>query len=538
VEPIADAPTPTDDAAATDTASTAKASSDTASKDAAPTAKAPLATASRPLEGAKKAHATPEARAEAERKARERGLDQGGPFDPIKENGQYFVGWKKPRLALVISGRQDGYIEPCGCAGLEKQLGGLSRRMAFFQDLKKRGWSVAAVDVGGVVRRFGKQAELQFGITAEAYKTMHYDGVGFGPADLRLSAGEIVAAVAGAEPADSIFVAANVSLFDLTPKVRIVEAGGMKLGITSVIGKSYQAEVNNSEVVITPADEAVAEVLPQLQDCDVKVLLAQASYDESLELAKKFTEFDLVVTAGGADVPPAQPEKVPGGKGRLIEVGHKGQYLVVAGFFADAKEPVRFQRVALDSRYPNTAEMKALMVTYQDQLQSLGWEGLGLKPVPAPQTKRGEALSGKFVGSASCKECHESAFEVWNNSAHAHATDTLVNLDPPRQYDAECISCHATGWNAQENSPYVSGFESLDKTPHLVANGCENCHGPGAAHVAAETKGDDAARDAARALLHLTWAEAKENQCVQCHDHDNSPEFANRADEYWSEIEH
>ncbi|MBL8128546.1 MAG: hypothetical protein JNM64_12975, partial [Chloroflexia bacterium] len=119
----------------------------------APAAKTPVATASRPLEGAKKAHATPEARAEAERKAAERGLDQGGPFDPIKENGQYFVGWKKPKLALVISGRQDGYIEPCGCAGLEKQLGGLSRRMAFFQDLKKRGWSVAAVDVGGVVRR-------------------------------------------------------------------------------------------------------------------------------------------------------------------------------------------------------------------------------------------------------------------------------------------------------------------------------------------------------------------------------------------------
>src|SRR5437016_3748732 len=47
-------------------------------------------------------------------------------FDPIAVNGKFFEGWPKPKLALVISGRQDGYLEPCGCAGLENQKGGLS----------------------------------------------------------------------------------------------------------------------------------------------------------------------------------------------------------------------------------------------------------------------------------------------------------------------------------------------------------------------------------------------------------------------------
>ena len=45
-------------------------------------------------------------------------------FDPVAENGKFFEGWKKPKLAIVISGRQDGYLEPCGCAGLFRQKGG------------------------------------------------------------------------------------------------------------------------------------------------------------------------------------------------------------------------------------------------------------------------------------------------------------------------------------------------------------------------------------------------------------------------------
>ena len=178
-------------------------------------------------------------------------------FDPIVENGKFFEGWPKPKLALVISGCQDGYLEPCGCAGLENQKGGLSRRYAFIKQLQAQGWSVAAVDVGGLVRRFGRQAEIQFDIAAEALKKMGYGAVGFGPADLRLSAGEIVAAIAGQKPQDSIFVSANVSLFGLTPKYRIIEAGGMKLGVTSVLGKVYQQQVNNNEVEITPAAEAI-----------------------------------------------------------------------------------------------------------------------------------------------------------------------------------------------------------------------------------------------------------------------------------------
>ena len=252
----------------------------------------------------------------------------------------------------MISGRQDGYLEPCGCAGLENQKGGLGRRHSFLKQLQARGWPVIEVDVGGIVRRFGKQAEVQFGIAADALKKMGYSAVGFGPADLRLSAGEIVAAVAGQQPEDSIFVSANVSLFGLTPKLRKVEAGGMKLGITAVLGKEYQQQVNNGEIEMHPAAEALEAVMPELKDCDVRVLLAHATANEAKALAKQFPSFNLVVDASDIDTPPAQPEEIAGTKARLIEVGHKGMYVYVVGFFDDPKRPVRYQRVALIRAFP------------------------------------------------------------------------------------------------------------------------------------------------------------------------------------------
>lgn len=463
-------------------------------------------------------------------------------IDPIAINGKYFEGWPKPKLALVISGRQDGYLEPCGCAGLDQQKGGMSRRFSFIHGLKEQGWPVAAVDVGGVVRRFGRQAELKFAISADAFKKMHYSAVGFGPDDLRLSAGEIVAAVAGATPEDSIFVSANINLFELTPKTRIIKAGGLKVGITSVLGQEYQDLVKNDEVVITPAAEALRneKLQAELKNCDVRVLLAHATVEESKELARQFPQFNIVVTSDGRDVPPLQPETLNDGKTRLIETAPKGMYVIVAGFYDDPKEPMRFQRVALDSRFSDSPEMKELMTTYQDQLRQLGWRDLGIKSVSHPHAEDGDKLSGQFAGAESCRECHPAAFGIWSKTKHAHATETLVKLNPQRQYDSECISCHSTGWNPQEYYPYTSGFDSLEKTPQLAGNQCENCHGPAAAHVAAENGRSRTKKDEQRQVVKLTVGQAFENVCIKCHDHDNSPEFNEQTFEAhcWPKVQH
>jgi hypothetical protein len=96
-----------------------------------------------------------------------------------------------------------------------------------------------------------------------------------------------------------------------------------------------------------------------------------------------------------------------------------------------------------------------------------------------------------------------------------------------------------TGWEPQEYYPFASGYQDLESTPHLTGNGCENCHGGGAAHVAAENGDvdvDEAEVERLREQMRVSRAEAKQNVCVRCHDLDNSPDFD--FETYWPQVEH
>ena len=468
-----------------------------------------------------------------------------------KRNGEVFQGWSKPKAVLVFTGELDGYIEPCGCTGKENQKGGLSRRRNFLGALAAAEWPVVALDLGDQVNRFGRQTEIKFGSIVDGLKAMQYAAVGFGPKDLRLPAEEVVAAVSAVGDKPTPFVCANVGLigFDsgITPLHRVVEAGGLKIGITAVLGDAELAEIRNDLIATKPAAEALVEPAAALAraGCDHQVLLAFATPEETKKLAARYPQFDFVVTAGGAEEPPAQPEKLPSHRAagkppvdrHLLELGHKGMFAVVIGLFDDAAQPIRSQRVPLDARWGEAEEMIRLLAGYQAQLETLGLTGLGLTPGRHPTGRR-------FAGSASCAECPTSSFEVWTNSGHAEALTTLETQTPRRDGDPECLSCHVVGWDPQKFQPYEGGFMGVKATPQLAHQGCENCHGPAAAHASAErgqVRVPAADRERLRAELHLALdtPQAKQqvmNNCLECHDLDNSPQFD--FDTYWPQVEH
>jgi len=468
-----------------------------------------------------------------------------------KRNGVVFQGWPKPKAVLVFTGELDGYIEPCGCTGKENQKGGLSRRRNFLGALAAAEWPVVALDLGDQVNRFGRQTEIKFGSIVDGLKAMQYAAVGFGPKDLRLPAEEVVAAVSAVGDTPTPFVCANVGLigFDsgITPLHRVVEAGGLKIGITAVLGDAELAEIRNDLIATKPAAEALVEPAAALAraGCDHQVLLAFATPEETKKLAARYPQFDFVVTAGGAEEPPAQPEKLPPHRAagnppvdrHLLELGHKGMFAVVIGLFDDAALPIRSQRVPLDARWGEAEGMIRLLAGYQAQLETLGLTGLGLTPSRHPTGRR-------FAGSATCAECHKSSFEVWTNSGHANALTTLETQTPRRDGDPECLSCHVVGWAPQKFQPYEGGFMGVKATPHLAQQGCENCHGPAAAHASAErgqVRVPAADRERLRSELHLALdtPQAKQrvvNNCLECHDLDNSPQFD--FDTYWPQVEH
>jgi hypothetical protein len=458
-----------------------------------------------------------------------------------------FADWPQPRAVLVITGQQQGYIEPCGCTGLVNQKGGLARRFTFLRELRDRGWPVLALDAGNQVRRFGRQAEIKFQMTVAGLEAMGYGAAVLGIDDLQLSSGELLASIMGNDGQAKLFLGANVTVLDptLMPKFRILEEAGVKIGVTGVMGSAYRDRIQNDEIVYQPPVEALQATLPELTaaNCDLLVLLVHGSVEEARELAQQFPAFQVVVAAGNSGdpaVPPFQPAPIPGSSAMLIQSGIKGMYASVVGIFADEQKPLRYQRVVFDARYEDAPEMLQLLKSYQGQLETLGLAELGLRPIPHPSGQQ-------FIGSEKCGECHTSAFAVWEKSAHVHATQSLIEpgerTEIARHFDPECLSCHVTGWNPQRYYPYESGYLSLTASAHLLGNGCENCHGPGAQHASVES-GDSAATDELRKRLReqmrLPLSEARQ-RCQECHDLDNSPDFQAEGafERYWKNgIEH
>ena len=92
------------------------------------------------------------------------------------------------------------------------------------------------------------------------------------------------------------------------------------------------------------------------------------------------------------------------------------------------------------------------------------------------------------------------------------------------------------GWHPTGFFPYTSGYESLQKTPELINTGCEDCHGPGEKHCTVELGHNEQLQKKLRKAVVITKAESKKQQCVTCHDLDNSPDFD--FDTYYPQIEH
>jgi len=471
----------------------------------------------------------------------------------------YLEGWEKPAIALLLTGEQHGYLEPCGCS--ETQSGGMARRADLVRILtKEKGWDVVGLDVGGTVKRSRRQDQIKFEKLFEAFQQLNYAAVGVGVEELRLGA-DFIGTKAISDPDElakaAALVSANIVLFD-TPDFgwplpyRLIEKSGIKIGVTSVFGPSLREKVApagvNTNITIREPDEVLPGVIKTLENLkpDLMVLLCHGNDAEAMKLAKTYPQFQIILAAGGYDEPDGKP--IPVGKTWVLNVGHKGKRVGVLGFYPKNKaQPFRFELIQLDKdRFKNHPAMRELMKQYQQQLEDEGIaasDELLINKHPSGQT---------FVGAEKCGSCHSKAFTQWKDTGHAVAFTTLKEgpwhanraeekIDwIPRQFDPECLSCHVTGWHPQEMLRYGSGYVKESESAHLLGQQCENCHGPGSLHVAREegNAGMDELLEGRR-MVRRTVEEAKKSMCVECHDPDNSPKFTpERFNEFWEQVKH
>jgi hypothetical protein len=229
----------------------------------------------------------------------------------------------------------------------------------------------------------------------------------------------------------------------------------------------------------------------------------------------------VVSTSETAD-PDPEPRHINDGKTLLIQVGKKGKYMGVVGFYDDPQQKVRYQQVTLNKNYASAPEpMKKLIEDeFQDELKRLNV----VQDFPKHDYVGG-APGAAFVGALACKECHPNTYAKWASTNHFKAYDSLTAKGRDRRFDAECISCHTTGFE------YNSGFRSAELTPNLKGNQCENCHGPGSKHA-----GDPENKEYRQFMAQSVASAEKNLLCFRCHDDDNSPKF--NYDVYHGKIVH
>mgnify|MGYP001595114370 CR=1 FL=1 len=96
---------------------------------------------------------------------------------------------------------------------------------------------------------------------------------------------------------------------------------------------------------------------------------------------------------------------------------------------------------------------------------------------------KGLAEDKAYVGSLSCRECHEqeyNRFVKYSKKASSYKSIQKMETKLTPQEFTSCFECHTTGYGEK------GGFVSVARTPELKDAGCEVCHGPGSLHVETE----------------------------------------------------
>jgi Cytochrome c554 and c-prime len=441
----------------------------------------------------------------------------------------------KPAAVLVISGEQNGYMEPCGCS--EEQEGGLIRRYDLVERLHKRNWPTVLVDLGTLLNNPNEarggfdQAKIKFDFAIKALKLLNYNALALSADDLRVGVGEALGLFDNGLGDTTKIVTANVQPAAVFERIfrpsLVVTAGPVKLGITAVIDPESLKQLSDPDKeALLPSIKSPESVLPGVladleSKSDYQVLLVQAKPEVAKQLALANPGFDVVVaTSQFDDILNREAEMLNGDKTTLVTVGKKGKHVGLIGLYPHDSPRDRFLLVTLNKQFSNPAgPMKALIQDeYRDMLKATG--------VVANYLRRSTLSGATFVGAETCKQCHPNTFEFWSETKHADAFVALKKDPKPNTiYDAECVTCHTTGFE------YNSGWRSQEATPYLAGNQCENCHGPGSKHVSAPDN------DEFKKAIAVNAGQANTNGfCYRCHDAENSLHF--EFAKYWDKIVH
>lgn len=412
-------------------------------------------------------------------------------------------------IAIVFSGEELGNLQPCGC--YEGQLGGISRRYAFIDFLKKQKHQVFPVSLGDLLKSNGRQDEIKIETFFRALGFMGYVVHNLGEKDIEINP-QVLSFLSQSQSVD--FLSTNVSIDAPFPlkinkfviKKCFVDNTPAKIAFLGILSKSFLEANQSQDVTVSEPAKAIKPFVKQLRNkVNLIVLLSHAPMEESREIAQYFPEIGLIITGHHIEEPKDAITYVQNTP--IVSPGMGGKYVGIAKYGLHNKilERKLVEIVPLDRSFQESQEMVSLLQEYQHLLRE---EDL-LSKTPQASLPEGVAYTGSFA----CSVCHKVIYDHWRKTKHGTAYNTLVEAG--NQYDPECVRCHTTGYGD------VSGFLHDETDQNLIHVGCECCHGAGNRHI----------KD-----VNGAYGSTDEATCLACHDSEHSPKF--QFEEYGKGIAH
>lgn len=423
------------------------------------------------------------------RGGRPRPLPQGQwPIRPIEVPAAAF----EPDAMLLLTGGTQGRLEMCNCAGV--MSGGLARRGGLLASYRARYPAALTIDTGDL-----------FWIEPDANRHSHllrgldmlgYDVLALGDAEWATA------------PVDLANLLADRSMRILASNVRyegaslhpgrsvVIPAGGHEIALLNYVGDDAFLFVDDPTAGGRLRD-GVDSLRPIVDEHDragrVVVLIVHDSMDTAERLAGELSGVDLVIR-GNTDRALGEVRRVEGVP--VVQIGGP-ENVGVLGMRFDAGRIAELQwRVELlDDRWPADQRMLDLYQSYAHVAMR-----------NALDADRAEGL--RYEASRTCGECHKWEYWQWQRTAHAHAWQTLEEVE--RIGDPDCMACHVSGFGSRR------GFYSIDRTPGLGNVNCQDCH---------RHDIEDHIDEHDQRIESFEIPAPDEKVCQSCHTPMNSPEF-------------
>ena len=376
------------------------------------------------------------------------------------------------RLRVVGMSDLKSKTSPCGCS---TPKGGFARMATYLDSLRLGRDPVVFVDGGGSFPDVVGRPDLP-PFVMRSLVAMGVDAVGVGPRDLQFGLAYLLTeARRSGAPWTCANLVERATGKPVLPPSRIVERGGVKVGLFALIGDRLDLGPARDSLQVLDPENTAQRIVADLRGrgAQVIVMLGYLGRVGTEDIAAAVPGIDIGIVGYEA---PYFPNGRPVGDGVLCYAGEQGQHLGVAEVELDANGRVTARTAEVRTLGPDVRtqpamaeQVRAFEDTYNERMRL--------------EQRRMQALADAdpdqdpvdhYVGGEVCARCHAPEAAQWRTTAHSVAWETLVR--ERKDATPECIPCHSVGYGE------AGGFRDAMRTPHLVNVQCENCHGMGTLH--------------------------------------------------------